>query len=175
MPSALPGSWWGPRCGGCGPLSLPSLRADRPAPRCISHPPEYLSRGWSANVRFKEKSANVMYKHFMFSVFRARKMKALPSIRTMMISLMMVKVVHRTNMENRKVQMGSAILYSGYKRRKKWHRRLRLSTSKSLFSSEERGKLAVGPKQAVHFCCKSGHFNSPVCNIWTYFRHIDPK
>ena len=60
-----------------------------------------------------------MYKHFMFSVFRARKMKALPSIRTMMISLMMVKVVHRTNMENRKVQMGSAILYSGYKRRKK--------------------------------------------------------
>lgn len=39
----------------------------------------------------------------------------LPSIKTVRMSLMMVKVVPRTKRENRNVQMGSAILYSGYK------------------------------------------------------------
>lgn len=34
-------------------------------------------------------------------------------MRTMRMSLMMVKVVNKTNTENRKVQIGSAILYSG--------------------------------------------------------------
>jgi len=33
------------------------------------------------------------------------------------MSLMMVNVVPRTNRENRKVQMGSAILYSGCKKK----------------------------------------------------------
>ncbi len=42
---------------------------------------------------------------------------SLPSIRTIIMSLMMVNVVPRTNRENRKVQMGSAILYSGYKKK----------------------------------------------------------
>lgn len=41
---------------------------------------------------------------------------ASPSIRTRRMSLRMVKVVHKTRMENTKVQMGSAILYSGWKR-----------------------------------------------------------
>lgn len=36
-----------------------------------------------------------------------------PSIKTIRMSLMMVKVVKRTKTEKRKVQMGSAILYSG--------------------------------------------------------------
>lgn len=36
-----------------------------------------------------------------------------PSMRTRRMSLMMVKVVNKTNTEKRKVQMGSAILYSG--------------------------------------------------------------
>ena len=39
----------------------------------------------------------------------------LPSISTRITSLRMVKVVPRTRMENRKVQMGSINLYSGYK------------------------------------------------------------
>lgn len=33
------------------------------------------------------------------------------------MSLKIVNVVNRTNIENRKVQMGSAILYSGYKKK----------------------------------------------------------
>ena len=37
----------------------------------------------------------------------------LPSIRMRNTSLRMVRVVQRTNTENRKVQMGSATLYSG--------------------------------------------------------------
>lgn len=41
------------------------------------------------------------------------KMLAVPSIKTTRMSLMMVKVVPRTNKENKKVQIGSAILYSG--------------------------------------------------------------
>lgn len=41
---------------------------------------------------------------------------ASPSIKTRRMSLRMVKVVHKTRMENTNVQMGSAILYSGWKR-----------------------------------------------------------
>ena len=41
----------------------------------------------------------------------------LPSISTRITSLRTVKVVPRTRMENRKVQMGSINLYSGYKER----------------------------------------------------------
>ena len=40
-------------------------------------------------------------------------MPGAPSMRTMRMSLRMVTVVPRTKMEKRKVQMGSAILYSG--------------------------------------------------------------
>ncbi len=48
---------------------------------------------------------------------KRRSKTSLPSIRTIIMSLMMVNVVPRTNRENRKVQMGSAILYSGYKKK----------------------------------------------------------
>lgn len=41
----------------------------------------------------------------------------LPSISTRITSLRTVKVVPRTRMEKRKVQMGSTHLYSGYKKR----------------------------------------------------------
>ena len=41
----------------------------------------------------------------------------LPSISTRITSLRMVKVVPRTRMEKRKVQMGSINLYSGYRKR----------------------------------------------------------
>lgn len=41
----------------------------------------------------------------------------LPSISTRITSLRMVKVVPKTRMEKRKVQMGSTYLYSGYRKR----------------------------------------------------------
>lgn len=40
----------------------------------------------------------------------------LPSISTTITSLRMVKVVPKTRMEKRKVQMGSTYLYSGYRK-----------------------------------------------------------
>ena len=46
---------------------------------------------------------------------KGRSELGLPSISTRITSLRMVKVVPRTRMENRKVQMGSINLYSGYK------------------------------------------------------------
>lgn len=41
----------------------------------------------------------------------------LPSISTRITSLRMVKVVPKTRMEKRKVQMGSTYLYSGYRKK----------------------------------------------------------
>lgn len=57
-------------------------------------------------------------KGYIWDVARSRRAVTSPSIRTIIMSLMIVNVVHRTNKEKRKVQMGSAILYSGWTARK---------------------------------------------------------
>lgn len=64
--------------------------------------PECTGQRWGVNLQT-----------FMRTSKCGRRAASSPSIRTMTMSLMMVNVVHRTNKEKRKVQMGSAILYSG--------------------------------------------------------------
>jgi len=155
--SAQSGSWWGPRCEGCGPPSPPSRRADRRAPRRTSSPPACLSdtgnmcglgKRWGGKINQKErKELQTLRAAVVSGGFRAS-----PFIRTRRISLRMVKVVHKTNMENRKVQMGSAILYSGWnktnkRRRYIWarprHQKVRAEVvlKISLFSSHSCGGL----------------------------------
>lgn len=56
----------------------------------------------------------------------------LPSISTRITSLRMVKVVPKTRMEKRKVQMGSTYLYSGYRKRGRRSLGSSLNTSASL-------------------------------------------
>lgn len=110
--SGQPGSQSGPRYEGCGPPSPPSQPADHPAPHCTSVLLEPLRRRQEGR-KHKDFWCDLFSLFGNFWGFFFFLCRILPSMRTIRMSLMMVKVVNKTNTENRKVQIGSAILYSG--------------------------------------------------------------